>query len=84
MPSTRNKNTILEVSYGSMKKISLLFVLLLSVEMFSCGSSQKSTPVVKPRYHHVWPIHRWRIDVPLGARHIRFLERKRTKVVRMY
>ncbi len=67
-----------------MKKISLLFLMLLSLEMSSCASFQKTTAVVKPRYHQVWPTHRWRIDVPLGARHIRFLERKRTKIVKMY
>ena len=67
-----------------MKKVSLLFVTLLGLEMFSCGTFQKTTPVVKPRYHHVWPTNRWRIDLPVGARHIRVLERKRTKIVKMY
>jgi hypothetical protein len=39
---------------------------------------------VKPRTHKMWARgNRYVIDIPVGARHIRMFERKRTKIVRM-
>ncbi len=67
-----------------MKKVFPLLMLLATLLVVSCGSSKHTTAVVKPRYHHTWPTNRYRVDVPVGARHIRFLERKRTKVVQMH
>ncbi|MFM9839419.1 MAG: hypothetical protein ACKVOQ_14215 [Cyclobacteriaceae bacterium] len=62
-----------------------LFIILLVVlfALPSCSSSSSSKKVVKPRYHHVWAkkSNRYRIDIPIGNRHIRFLERKRTKMM---
>jgi hypothetical protein len=48
-----------------------------------CTSAQHTTDVVKPKYHRAPVTNKWVIDIPVGARHIRFLERKRTKVVKM-
>ena len=60
--------------------IAILALLVLA----SCGGSRGSTKVTKPRYHHVWAKgNRYRIDIPIGNRHIRFLERKRTKAITM-
>jgi hypothetical protein len=60
----------------------LLFVTIASgCSLLDKGRSQK---VVKPRTHKVWAKgNRYRIDIPIGNRHIRMFERKRTKVVRM-
>jgi hypothetical protein len=63
-----------------MKK--LIIALVTITVLFSCAASG-GKKVVKPRYHHVWAkkSNRYRIDIPIGNRHIRFLERKRTKEV---
>jgi hypothetical protein len=66
-----------------MKKVFRLWALLAISGLTSCSAVQRTTAVVKPRYHNTSPKNRWRIDIPVGARHIRFLERKRTKVVNM-
>jgi len=59
---------------------SLLIVIALI--LLSCSSS--GTKVVKPRYHHVWAKgNKYRIDIPIGNRHIRMFERKRTRAVKM-
>ncbi|MFM8911422.1 MAG: hypothetical protein ACKOE6_00710 [Flammeovirgaceae bacterium] len=58
----------------------LLFGLLFT--LLACSSSGKK--VVKPRYHHVWAKgNKYRIDIPIGNRHIRMFQRKRTKAVSM-
>jgi alpha-tubulin suppressor-like RCC1 family protein len=63
-----------------MMRIILLWVS--SILLLGCSSS--GTKVVKPRGHKVWAKgNRYVIDIPVGNRHIRMLERKRTKVVRM-
>ena len=69
-----------------MKKVFPVFIILLGLGMFSCSvfKHKNSTAVVRPRYHMTSPKNRWLVDIPIGARHIRILERKRTKVVRMY
>ncbi len=67
-----------------MRRVFFVFIVLIGAGMFSCGATQNTTSVVKPRYHHISATKRWRIDIPIGARHIRFLERKRTKIVKMY
>ncbi|MCE2894297.1 MAG: hypothetical protein LW721_07645 [Flammeovirgaceae bacterium] len=60
-----------------------LVFAVIAILLFSCGSSG-GTKVVKPRYHHVWARgNKYRIDIPIGSRHIRMFERKRTKTVRM-
>jgi hypothetical protein len=63
------------------------FVLLLLITLVSgCGLFDKGRgqKVVKPRTHKVWAKgNRYRIDIPIGNRHIRMFERKRTKMVRM-
>jgi outer membrane biogenesis lipoprotein LolB len=63
----------------------LFLTILASLILLSCSSSGSSKKVVKPRYHHVWAkkSNRYRVDIPIGNRHIRFLERKRTKAVVM-
>jgi hypothetical protein len=59
-------------------KYAIILLLILS----SCASSGKK--VVKPRYHHVWAKgNKYRIDIPVGNRHIRMFQRKRTKAVSM-
>ncbi len=66
-----------------MKKL-LWFGLI--VLLWGCGSSSSSSSkkVVKPRYHHVWAKgNKYRIDIPIGNRHIRLFQRKRTKAVNM-
>ncbi|MCW5910937.1 MAG: hypothetical protein KIT62_07675 [Cyclobacteriaceae bacterium] len=60
------------------------FVFLLAVLVSSCGLLGKGEKVVKPRTHKVWARgNRYVIDIPVGNRHIRMFERKRTKMVRM-
>jgi hypothetical protein len=50
--------------------------------LLSCASSGEK--VVKPKTHKMWARgNRYVIDIPVGARHIRLFERKRTKMVRM-
>ena len=66
-----------------MRTVYFLCVAMIVVFMTSCGSSKGTTEVVKPRYHHTWAKNRYRIDIPVGARHIRMFERKRTKTVSM-
>ncbi len=60
-----------------------LFIAMVStLLLFSCASSGEK--VVKPKTHKMWARgNRYVIDIPLGARHIRLFERKRTKMVRM-
>ncbi|MCA4895089.1 MAG: hypothetical protein ING84_08800 [Cytophagales bacterium] len=59
------------------------YALILLLILASCASSS-SKKVVKPRYHHVWAKgNKYRIDIPIGNRHIRLLERKRVKATRM-
>ncbi len=63
-----------------------LFWISLIVLLSGCGSSKatSSKKVVKPRYHHVWAKgNKYRIDIPIGNRHIRLFQRKRTKAVNM-
>ncbi|HCZ36825.1 MAG TPA: hypothetical protein DHV26_12965 [Cytophagales bacterium] len=63
------------------------FILLITILVSSCSlfdKSKQSQKVVKPRTHKVWAKgNRYRIDIPIGNRHIRMFERKRTKMVRM-
>jgi hypothetical protein len=63
------------------------FVLLIIITASSCSlfdKGQQSQKVVKPRTHKVWAKgNRYRIDIPIGNRHIRMFERKRTRMVRM-
>ena len=66
-----------------MKKVFFVLIVLTGGVLLSCGSSQGTTKVLKPRYHNILPTKRWRIDIPIGARHIRLLERKRTQIVKM-
>ncbi len=66
-----------------MRSIYLLTLIVVGLSLTSCGSSKGTTEVVKPRYHHTWAKNRYRIDIPIGARHIRMFERKRTKTVSM-
>jgi hypothetical protein len=55
---------------------------LLGAIVMACGSSNQR--VVKPKTHKVWARgNRYLIDIPIGARHIHLVERKRTKLVRM-
>ncbi|MBS1556604.1 MAG: hypothetical protein JSU09_16930 [Bacteroidetes bacterium] len=59
----------------------VLFIVFI-VACVACSSSGKK--VVKPRYHHVWAKgNKYRIDIPIGNRHIRMFQRKRTKAVSM-
>ncbi|MFM8738634.1 MAG: hypothetical protein ACKOC0_00355 [Cytophagales bacterium] len=59
-----------------------LFLIAFIVACVACSSSGKN--VVKPRYHHVWAKgNKYRIDIPIGNRHIRMFQRKRTKAVSM-
>ncbi len=67
-----------------MRKVFFVLIVLIGAGMLSCGSSQNTTAVLKPRYHHISATRRWRIDIPVGARHIRLLERKRTQIVKMH
>jgi len=60
----------------------LLIVTLSTLLLFSCAASGEK--VVKPRTHKMWAKgNRYVIDIPVGARHIRMFERKRTRMVRM-
>jgi hypothetical protein len=60
----------------------LFLAILISLLFSSCASGGKK--VAKPRYHHVWAKgNKYRIDIPIGNRHIRLLERKRIKATRM-
>jgi hypothetical protein len=60
----------------------LLSVILSTLLLLSCASTGEK--VVKPRTHKMWAKgNRYVIDIPVGARHIRIFERKRTKMVRM-
>lgn len=60
----------------------LIIITVSSCSLFDKG--QTSQKVVKPRTHKVWAKgNRYRIDIPVGNRHIRMFERKRTKMVRM-
>jgi hypothetical protein len=60
-----------------------LFILMVStLLLFSCASTGEK--VVKPKTHKMWAKgNRYVIDIPVGVRHIRLFERKRTKMVRM-
>ncbi|MCX8492409.1 MAG: hypothetical protein ORN54_15235 [Cyclobacteriaceae bacterium] len=59
-------------------------LLIICLAFASCHSSGTSKKVVKPRYHNVWAKgNKYRIDIPIGNRHIRLLERKRVKTTRM-
>ncbi|MFM8850935.1 MAG: hypothetical protein ACKOE5_11125 [Cytophagales bacterium] len=59
-----------------------LFLIVFIVACVACSSSSKK--VIKPRYHHVWAKgNKYRIDIPIGNRHIRMFQRKRTKAVSM-
>jgi hypothetical protein len=82
-PYGRNKNSILVAVEIVMRKVCFLFVILAAAVISSCGSSRGTTEVTKPRYHHTWAKNRYRIDIPIGARHIRLFERKRTRTVSM-
>jgi hypothetical protein len=63
-----------------MKRV--LLVLFSGLLLLSCSSS--GTKVVKPRTHKMWSKgNKYVIDIPVGNRHIRMFERKRTKMVRM-
>ncbi|MBL7861760.1 MAG: hypothetical protein JNJ65_11410 [Cyclobacteriaceae bacterium] len=63
-----------------MKKV--LPFLFVGALVMACGSSGQR--VVKPKTHKVWARgNRYLIDIPIGARHIHLVERKRTKLVRM-
>jgi hypothetical protein len=60
----------------------LLSIILSTLLLLSCASTGEK--VVKPRTHKMWAKgNRYVIDIPVGARHIRIFERKRTKMVRM-
>jgi hypothetical protein len=61
----------------------ILLFAILAILLFSC-SATSSKKVMKPRYHHVWARgNKYRIDIPIGNRHLRMFERKRTKAIRM-
>lgn len=61
-----------------------LFCCLLAIVFFTSCKSSKGTKAVKPKTHKVWARdNKYIIDIPVGARHIRLFERKRTKTVRM-
>ncbi|MCA4900123.1 MAG: hypothetical protein ACK514_14770 [Bacteroidota bacterium] len=58
--------------------------ILFIVFAFACVACSSGKKVVKPRYHHVWAKgNKYRIDIPIGNRHIRMFQRKRTKAVSM-
>lgn len=58
------------------------FLFLFLCTCLACSSSGKK--VVKPRYHHMWAKgNKYLIDIPVGNRHIRLFQRKRTKAVSM-
>jgi hypothetical protein len=60
----------------------LFIATVCTLLLFSCASAGEK--VVKPRTHKMWARgNRYVIDIPVGARHIRMFERKRTKIVRM-
>lgn len=64
----------------------LLYLFALITVVSSCSIFKKGdgASVVKPRTHKVWAKgNRYVIDIPVGNRHIRIIERKRTKKVRM-
>ena len=64
-----------------MRKLLVGFILF---GLLACGASDSSKKAAKPRYHHVWAGgNKYRIDIPIGNRHIRMLGRKRTKAVKM-
>jgi hypothetical protein len=72
-----------------MKKVIPVLVILITSGLMSCSvfskNSGSTTKVVRPKYHKTGPKdHQWLVDIPVGARHIRFFERKRTQVVRMH
>ncbi|MBL7875011.1 MAG: hypothetical protein JNL53_05075 [Cyclobacteriaceae bacterium] len=59
-------------------------ILICMCLVVCLGCSSSGTKVVKPRYHKVWAGgNKYRIDIPVGTRHIHMFERKRTKTVRM-
>jgi PBP1b-binding outer membrane lipoprotein LpoB len=59
-----------------------ILVILGALLLLSCASAGEK--VVKPRTHKMWARgNRYVIDIPVGTRHIRMFERKRTKIVRM-
>lgn len=61
---------------------SIIYILIGCLLLISCASSGEK--VVKPRTHKMWARgNKYVIDIPVGARHIRLFERKRTKMVRM-
>ncbi len=61
----------------------ILFVTISLLLLAACGSS-KGTNVVKPKTHKMWAKgNKYVIDIPVGARHIRLFERKRTRKVSM-
>jgi hypothetical protein len=63
-----------------MIRLVLLLICVLSIS--ACASSGEK--VVKPRTHKMWARgNKYVIDIPVGARHIQLIERKRTKTVRM-
>ncbi|GIL21490.1 MAG: hypothetical protein BroJett042_00030 [Bacteroidota bacterium] len=62
-------------------RLLLIMLLVSGCSLLDKGKGQK---VVKPRTHKVWAKgNRYLIDIPVGNRHIRMFERKRTKMVRM-
>jgi hypothetical protein len=67
-----------------MNKFFVLLAMLGAACLDSCRSTGHTTKVVKPRYHQTSAKNQWRIDIPVGARHIRLLERKKIKVVKMH
>ncbi len=60
------------------------FVFLLCILVLAACKSSKSTKVLKPKTHKMWAKgNKYLIDIPIGARHIRLFERKRTKTAHM-
>jgi len=60
----------------------IISALVGTLLLFSCASSGER--VVRPRTHKMWAKgNHYVIDIPVGTRHIRMFERKRTKMVRM-
>lgn len=60
----------------------LSLILLLSLCLLvSCRSSKNKTQVLRPKTHKIWPAgNKYVIDIPVGARHIRLLKRRTTKM----